>query len=109
VEPRNTRLGVASFVISVVAGALFFVACGYMVYLELITPGALQDNSSSKTVLLGLSLIGLFLLELLAVGLGIAGILQKESKKSLAVLGTVFSGVAILLFVAAVILGHLLP
>ena len=80
-----------------------------MLYLELITPGALQDNSSPKTVLLGLALIGLFLSELLAVGLGIAGILQKERKKSLAVLGTVFSGAAVLLFVGAVILGHLLP
>ena len=108
-EQQHSRLGIAAFVISIIAGLLLFAASAYTLYLALTSPGALQESASPRIIGLGLTFIGLFLVELVAVGLGIAGALQTERKKSLAILGCVFSSFAILCFVGAVAYGHSLP
>ncbi|MDX9980739.1 MAG: hypothetical protein RBU25_12010 [Lentisphaeria bacterium] len=40
-------------------------------------------------------IIGMMLLDLVALGLGIGGLIQKDRKKVFAILGTIFSGLTI--------------
>ena len=91
--PKISRIGIASFVISIPAGVLtlvLFVISGVM---------------SVDNVMLGFGLIGLSIANLVALGLGIAGLFQKERKRIFAILGTVFSSAVIVVTVALVIFG----
>jgi hypothetical protein len=53
------------------------------------------DEESAGAVVLGLLIIGMMLLDLVALGLGIGGLIQKDRKKVFAILGTIFSGLTI--------------
>ncbi len=53
----------------------------------------------AQVFLLGIFGIGFIIVELVAFGLGIGGLRQKETKKILAILGTVFSSVGILIVI----------
>ena len=45
-------------------------------------------------------------LDILAVGLGIAGLLQKDRKKVLSILGIIFGAATLLVTIALVVLGN---
>ncbi|MGU5664466.1 hypothetical protein, partial [Aeromonas sanarellii] len=62
------------------------------------------------TIAPGAVIVGLFLFAflgaaLVALGLGIAGLLQKERKKLFAILGTVFSAVSLVVTIFIMIIG----
>ena len=103
-EQKHSGLGIASFITSIVVGMFMFgliVAAGVM---EASTPGGL-DEESVEAVVIGL-LMFLFLgLTMVALGLGIAGIVQKGRKKLFAILGTIFSSLTILLTAFILIIG----
>ena len=58
--------------------------------LQATTPGGI-DKRSAGNILLGLSMIALVGADVIAIGLGIAGILQRERKKLFAILGTILA------------------
>ncbi len=89
-EQSQSGLGIASFITSLLAGFLLFALIGVGVYQETSTPGGLPEDSP-VVMLVGLALLGLIGLEFVAAGLGIAALFQEDRKKSLAILGILFS------------------
>ena len=93
-EQKHAGLGIASFIISMVAGLLVFIVIVIAGVMEASTPGGI-DETSAGAVMVGLFLFLFIGMALVALGLGIAGLLQKQRKKVFAVLGTVFSSVTL--------------
>lgn len=93
-EQRHSGLGIASFIISIVSGMLIFIVIVIAGVMEVSTPGGIDENSAGA-VMVGLFLILFVGTALVALGLGIAGLLQKQRKKIFSILGTVFSSVTL--------------
>jgi hypothetical protein len=72
--------------------------------MEASTPGGM-DEDSAGAVMVGLILFAFLGAALVALGLGIGGLLQKERKKIFAILGAVFSSVCLVGTISLVILG----
>ena len=104
IEQKHSEMGIASFIISITVGILTLIAIVVAVVIQESTPGGL-DEESVGAIILGGSILGLIFDDLLALGLGIAGLLQKDRKKIFATLGTIFSSVIILLMVMLIIVG----
>ncbi|HLU13523.1 MAG TPA: hypothetical protein VKZ64_06150 [Arenimonas sp.] len=94
-EAKHSGLGIASFIISLVAGLAILIAIVIAGIMEANTPGGIDENSP-EAILLGLVLIGMMFLDLVALGLGIGALFQRDRKKIFAILGTIFSGVVVL-------------
>ena len=95
-EQKHSGLGIASFTTSVVSGILMFLLLLIAGVMEASTPGGMDENSA------GAMMVGFFLLAflgaaLVALGLGIGGLIQKDRKKIYAILGTVFATVTVVL------------
>lgn len=93
-EQRHSGLGIASFVLALIAGALLLLLVGVAALLAAATPGGI-DEDSPAVVVLGLMIFGGLFVAVVALGLGIAGLFQPRRAKVFAVLGTVFSALAI--------------
>lgn len=93
-EPHS-GWGVASFIVSLVAGIGLSLAVLISGIAEVSTPGGLDEDSLAAGLL---GLLMLVMLGLLAVSLvlGIVGLVQQERKKVFAILGTVFSAAGLL-------------
>lgn len=103
-EHQHSGLGIASFITSVVSGLfifLLFVVAGVM---EASRPGGLDENSAGA-VTIGLFLFFFLGTALIALGLGIGGLFQKERRSLFCVLGIVFSAVSIVGTLSAMLLG----
>jgi len=101
---RHSGLGIASLLIGLVSGILnvaIFVIAGVI---EVSTPGGI-DEQSLTAALLGLGIIGLFAIALVALGLGVGGLFQRDRNPLFAILGIVFSGVTILVTLGVIVLG----
>src|SRR5881398_2607814 len=81
-----------------------FVAFLIATVLQTTTPGGI-DKQSVGNILLGLFMIALLGVELIAIGLGVAGILQRERRKVFAILGTIFASVTIVGTLFLVLIG----
>jgi heme/copper-type cytochrome/quinol oxidase subunit 3 len=89
-EPqKHSGLGIASFVMSVIAGIITFGLIVAATVVEMSSPDGM-DEESMEAVLLGLSLIATLFVLLVSLGLGICGLFQ-SGKKVFAILGVVFS------------------
>jgi hypothetical protein len=104
-ELINSGMGIASFIISITAGVLIFIMLIVAGAMEASAPGGI-DEESALAIILGLFIIALILADLVALGLGIAGLIQKNTKKIFATLGTIFSSVTIVLTIALIIIGN---
>jgi uncharacterized membrane protein len=103
-EQKHSGLGIVSFITSIVSGILIFLLIVIAGAMEVSTPGGMDEESA------GAMMVGLFLFvflgaSLVALGLGIAGLLQKDRKKIFAILGTIFSAVTIVGMIFIVMLG----
>ena len=87
---KNSELGIASFVISI--SGYLFLTIGFFVSASDAAAGPF-----SGLLMAFVFGIGFVLVELVALGLGIWGLCQKEKKKTLAILGTEFSSVGTLI------------
>lgn len=105
---KHSGLGIASFVISLVAIALyvvFFVSAVGVTYLLTGTGADLTEYTATEEQLMGfgvgalvliLSLLGASVLNLAGTILGIIGLVSKNRKKVFAVIGTVLNGLCLL-------------
>lgn len=107
VKSKHSGFGVASFIISILAGLLIFLVIVIAGIMQVSTPGGL-DKQSIQTMLVGLSVIALLFFEIAAVVLGIVGLFQKERKKLFAILGTIFSSLTVISMIALIIVGVLM-
>ena len=101
-ENKHTKLGIASFALSVLTGACSF---GLIVIVALARAMHDGDEHSARAakIILAVLLFGLFASNLIALGLGIAGLNQPERKKLFALLGTVFASAQIVLTILFVL------
>ncbi|HLS83500.1 MAG TPA: hypothetical protein VK016_02450 [Arenimonas sp.] len=102
---KHSGMGIASFIISLVVGFAIFVAIIIAGVMETSTPGGLDENSP-EAMLLGLVLIALLFADVVALGLGVAGLFQRERRKVFAILGTIFAGTAVLGTIALIVIGN---
>ena len=101
----HTRLGIASFIISLAAGAALVILLGVASVLE-SRPGGM-DEESAGAIVLGLILALTALAQVLALGLGIAALVQPGRSKLFGVLGTVFASTGLVGTVLILLLGAL--
>ena len=99
-EQKHSGVGIASFITSIVVGILIFfliVVSGVMVA---------SMPSEGLFVVVGLFVIALLIADIVALGLGIGGLCQKDRKKIFAILGTVFSSTTLVGTIFLTILGN---
>jgi hypothetical protein len=104
VEKKHSGLGISSFIISTAIGVLMFLLFIVAGVMETSTPGGI-DEDSTGAMLVGLFLIAFLVLDLLAIGLGIAGLIQKDRKKIFSILGVVFGASTIVITIFLMIIG----
>ena len=102
----HSGLGIASFIISLAAGAALVVLLGIAGVIK-SQPGGM-DEESAGAVLVGLLLALTALAHVLALGLGIAALVQAGRSKLFGVLGTVFASTGLIGTVLIFLLGALL-
>ena len=103
-ESKHSGVGIASFVISIAVAVLLLVTIVIAGVMEMTTPGGIDDESVGA-ILVGLTIMGLFGLDIVAFGLGIGRLLQKSRKRIFAVLGVIFSAGAVMLTVVLMVIG----
>lgn len=121
-EDGHSRMGIASFVIAIVAVVaivVLFVVAGFLtaqlsqgIDFQNATPQELQQDLQNSPGFIGLALagIGIFvclLVSLVGFVLGVAGIVQGRRKRLFAILGSVFNGLVLLVFALLFLLGLL--
>jgi hypothetical protein len=104
---RHSALGIASFVISLISIASFFIIVIFAAVLATQNPGILTtgEPSDSITIVIGLLVLLSLFLSLIGVGLGIAGVLIKNRKKIFAILGLIFNIIFITCMIGLMIIG----
>ena len=106
-QPSNLKhsgLGIASFIISILSGIMFCLVVGGAALLQVSTSGAIRSNATVMSIL-GLLIIVLFLACLVALGLGISALFQKNRKKIFGILGVIFSIAVIISWIALETIG----
>jgi hypothetical protein len=99
----HSGLGVVALVISLFAGVLIFVT--------FIVAGVLHESHRGMpgpypgAALVGFSCMGLFALEVVALGLGIGALCERHRKKLSAILAVVFSSAIVVVTVVMICLG----
>ena len=104
VKSKHSGFGVASFIISILAGLLMFLIFVIATIIQVSTPGGM-DRQSIQAMLVGLSIIALLFFDIVAVVLGIVGLFQKKRKKLFAVLGIIFSSATVISMILLIIVG----
>jgi hypothetical protein len=90
-------LGIASFIVGLVALVLWFVFAGLAAYLSMSRQATPALNAA-----VGMGMFLCFTLELVAIGTGIAGLCDKGSKKTFSVIGILISVVPLALVLALI-------
>ncbi|QYJ87901.1 hypothetical protein K0I73_01365 [Shewanella mesophila] len=103
-EMKHSGLGIASFVLSIVSMMLIFGLLIVAGVIEATTPGGMNEESV-EAVVVGILLFAFIGTALVATGLGIAGLFQKQRKKIFAILGTIFSLVTVVSTLALISFG----
>ena len=103
----HSGMGIASFIIGLVASLGLLVTFGVAGVADSTQPGGL-DEASVMAGVLGLLMVLFALAQLVALGLGIAGLVQAGRNKILSVLGTVFASTALLGSLMLMLLGVIL-
>ena len=103
-EPKHSKLGISSFILSILSGLGMFATFAIAGILESSAPGGMDEEALS-TMLIGFAIIGLMFTQVLAFGLGIAGAFQKNTKKVFSILGIIFSATAGLFALLLMIVG----
>lgn len=104
-ELKHSKIGIASFITSMVFGFLIFTMIVIAGVLEATIPGGLSEDSI-EAIIVGLLIIAFLLAELVAFTLGIAGLFQNERKKVFAILGMIFSGGTIFGTILLIVIGN---
>jgi hypothetical protein len=97
-------LGLASLLLAVAAGIGIFTSIGYIAYYQLTT-GLDATAQRSLMVVIGLVIFACALLAVVGTVLGLVGLFQSDRRKLLAVLGTCFNLLVMLIFVVLYAIG----
>ena len=100
----QSKLGIASLLISILTAIGLFISFIIAGVMESNTYGGM-DEESAGAIILGLSIFGFGFLDLLAIGLGIAGIFQKTRERITAIIGTIISSATLIITVSLIGIG----
>lgn len=89
---KHSAFGIASFIVSLVSGAMTFLLIFVAGLIEISTPGGMSEESA-EAMIIGLFMLILLLAFLVSLGLGITGLCENGRRKVFAILGTLFSSV----------------
>lgn len=103
---KHSGVGIASFVISIIAGIIIWGCIIIGGYLEATTIGGLPEESGTIVVIGLLVILGLFLC-LIGTGLGIYGVIQKNRRRIFSVIALVLNVTMILLTIFLILLGNM--
>jgi hypothetical protein len=102
---KHSRLGIASSVLSLWGFVAFFL---FIIYIVLhSSTGTKDDENQLAYVLIGIFAIVSLLITLVGIGLGIAGIIQKNRNRFFAIIGLVFNGLTVLTFGLLMVYGSI--
>lgn len=93
---KHGGMGVAGFIVGLVSAVMIFILVIVAGVLEATTPGGM-DEESVAAMTVGLLLMLFMLATLIAIGLSIAGLVQKNSKKVFPILGLIISLLTVVL------------
>ena len=100
----QSKLGIASLLISIFTAIGFLIVFIIAGVMESNTYGGI-DEESAGAIILGLFIIGFTFIDLLAIGLGMAGILQKTRERITAVIGTIISSAILIITLSLIGIG----
>ncbi len=100
----QSRLGIAALLISISTAIGLFIVFLIAGVMESNTYGGI-DEESAGAIILGLFIIGSCFLDLLAMGLGIAGIFQKTRERITAIIGIIISSATLIITVSLIGIG----
>ena len=102
---KHSRVGIVSFVLSILLGVVFFVSFCICVSLTLETQRHSPHGAAPgpEMLLPVCFMMGALFASIVPLGLGIGGICEKNSKKLFSILGTVFSGILLLIGIAGLV------
>ena len=103
-EEKHSGMGIASLVLAILVGILAFLIIAVAGVLETTMPGGL-DEDAPLTALIGLAIICCPLANLVGLGLGIGGLMQRRRKKLTAILGAIGNGLVFSGVLAIIVLG----
>jgi hypothetical protein len=101
---RHSGLGIVSFLIALAIVVIEFVLVVICGVVEVSTPGGMDENSP-VAILLGLGIVGGLFAALISIGLGIAGLFQRDRSKLFAVLGMALSSLVVLGVLMLMVIG----
>lgn len=99
----QSGLGIASLVLSIIAGLVMVVPLFFAAVLVAQNPNIADDDP--QAVALGCGMIVGVLLAALAGILGLVGLFQPDRGKTCAILGTLFAGIEIIGMIGLIVLG----
>ena len=105
-QNKNSGIGKASFILSVTVAILMVITFFIIAIMAAKTPDGI-DDSSFFMLSVGCFFILLLFADLVAVGLGIGGIVKKECRKTLAAVGTSIAGATLLVVLLLIVIGFL--
>ena len=100
----QSKLGIAALLISIITAIGLFIVFLIAGVMESNTYGGI-DEESAGAIILGLFIFGFVFLDLLAVGLGIAGIFQKTRERITAIIGTILSSATLIITLSLIVIG----
>ena len=102
-KQNESNIGIASFVTSVVSGLFIFMI--FVLATVMQAEGYDMDGDSAIEIVLVIALYFFIGATLVAHGLGITGLFQKDRNKIYAILGTVFSAILLIATTFIMLLG----
>lgn len=100
----QSRMGVVSLALAVASALVSFLIVLIAGVWEVSAPGGVDENSAAA-VLLGLTLFGSLGVNLVSLGLGIAGIVQKSRNRVFAFIGTAIAAASFVITVSIIVAG----
>ena len=91
---KQSRLGIASFILSLISGIIIVGLAINAAVIYISSPEAFDDDSVGIAIM-GLLMLLMIVFEVVALGLGIAGLVQHNKKKTYATIGTALSAMII--------------
>lgn len=101
---KHSGIGIASFAMSLGILIVTFVLVVVAGVMEASTPGGISEESPAA-IMLGLSIIGMVVLNIVAFGLGIGTMFQKDRKRLFGILGMTFSALTIVGIISLIMFG----
>ena len=104
VGKKHSGFGIASFIMSILVGIGAFSVILVAGFVEASNPEGINEESPIA-IIVGLCVFGVIGLNILGIGLGVAGLCQSNRSRVFAILGLVFNGLVIMGIIGIMALG----